>query len=209
MGEARITVLVENTAGGRGLPGEHGLSFWIELGSRRILFDTGQSDILSHNAPILGIDLREADALALSHGHYDHVGGLKKVLELAPGIPVYLHLRALEEKFTCRDQQSRSIGMEREMAQVLDRRIHDGLGSFIDGPVVILPGVWTTGVIPRKSAFEDTSRVRVAHTIMALCRHNVQRIGLAHCTGQEASVGLQDALPDKCFVCNVRTQIVL
>jgi 7,8-dihydropterin-6-yl-methyl-4-(beta-D-ribofuranosyl)aminobenzene 5'-phosphate synthase len=278
MDDARITVLVENTASGRGLLAEHGLSFWIELGSRRILFDTGQSDILFHNAPILGIDLRKADALVLSHGHYDHVGGVKRTLELAPGTPVYLHPRALEAKFSCRDEQSRSIGMEREMAQTLDRRIRDGLGSFTDGPVEILPGVWATGEIPRRSALEDTggpfyldpsgtrpdelwddqalvletpdglvvvlgcahagvintldyiaelfpgrpirtvlggmhlvraSRARIAHTIMTLCRHSVQRIGPAHCTGQEASDGLWDALPDRCFLCHVGTQIVL
>jgi 7,8-dihydropterin-6-yl-methyl-4-(beta-D-ribofuranosyl)aminobenzene 5'-phosphate synthase len=278
MGDARITVLVENTASGRGLLAEHGLSFWIELGSRRILFDAGQSDILFHNASILGIDLRTAEALVLSHGHYDHVGGLKKALELAPGVQVYLHPRALEAKFACRSEQSRSIGMEREMPQVLDRRIRDGLGSFTTGPVEIFPGVWATGEIPRRSALEDTggpfyldpsgtrpdelwddqalvletpdslvvilgcahagvintldyiaelfpsrpirtvlggmhlgraSRARVAHTIMALCGHNVQRIGPPHCTGQEASDGLWDALPDKCFVRNVGTQIVL
>jgi 7,8-dihydropterin-6-yl-methyl-4-(beta-D-ribofuranosyl)aminobenzene 5'-phosphate synthase len=274
----KITVLVENTAGGRGLLAEHGLSFWIESGSRRILFDTGQSDILLHNASILGIDLRHTDALVLSHGHYDHVGGVKKPLELAPGLPVYLHPRALEPKFSCRGQESRSIGMEREMAQTLDQRIRDGLGSFTRSPAEILPGVWATGEIPRRSALEDTggsfyldpnrvqpdellddqalvletpdglvvvlgcahagvintldyvaelfpdrpirtvlggmhlvraSRARIAHTIMALCRHHVQRIGPAHCTGQEASRGLWDALPDRCFACNVGTQIVL
>jgi 7,8-dihydropterin-6-yl-methyl-4-(beta-D-ribofuranosyl)aminobenzene 5'-phosphate synthase len=276
--DGKITVLVENTADGRGLLAEHGLSFWIELGAHRILFDTGQSDIVFHNASTLGIDLCKADALVLSHGHYDHVGGVKKILDLAPGLPVYLHPRALEAKFACRGQESRSIGMEREMAQTLDERIRDGLGSFTHGPIEILPGVWATGEIPRRSALEDmggpfyldasgarpdallddqalvletpdglvvvlgcahagviktldyvaelfpgrpirtvlggmhlvrASRARVAHTIMALCRHKVQRIGPAHCTGQEASEGLRDALPDRCFLCNVGTQIVL
>jgi 7,8-dihydropterin-6-yl-methyl-4-(beta-D-ribofuranosyl)aminobenzene 5'-phosphate synthase len=273
----RITVLVENTAGGRGLLAEHGLSFWIELDSRRILFDTGQSEILFHNARILGIDLGKVDAIVLSHGHYDHVGGLQRILEIAPVVPIYLHPQALEAKFAGSREQSRQIGMEREMAQALARRIRDGLGSFINGPVEILPGVWATGEIPRRSALEDTggpfyldpnhtqpdellddqalvleagdslvvilgcahagvvntldyvaewflgrpirtvlggmhlvqaSRTRIAHTIEALRRHQVQRVGPAHCTGQEASRGLWEALPDRCFVCNVGTQIV-
>ncbi len=276
MNNGRITVLVENTTGGRGLLAEHGLSFWIELGSHRILFDTGQSDMFSRNAQTLGIDLSTADAIVLSHGHYDHVGGLKRVLEIAPAVPIHLHPQALEARFARHEEQSRPIGMEREMADVLDRRIHDGLGSFTNGPVEILPGVWATGEIPRRSGPEDTggpfyldpdctrrdellddqalvleandglvvvlgcahagvvntlnyvaglfplrlirtvlggmhlmqaSRVRIAHTIAAISRHNVQRVGPAHCTGQEASRGLWDALPEKCFVCNVGTQI--
>ena len=60
--DMRATTLVENTAGGRGLLAEHGLSFWIELGRKRILFDTGQGSVLSGNARRLGIRLELADA---------------------------------------------------------------------------------------------------------------------------------------------------
>jgi 7,8-dihydropterin-6-yl-methyl-4-(beta-D-ribofuranosyl)aminobenzene 5'-phosphate synthase len=277
MDSGRITVLVENTAGGRGLLAEHGLSFWIELGSRRILFDTGQSDILFHNAHILGIDLSNVDAIVLSHGHYDHVGGLKGILDIAPAVPIYLHPQALEAKFARSGEQSRQIGMEPEVAQMLERRIHGGLGSFTNGPVEIFPGLLATGEVPRRSALEDTggrfyadqdctrpdellddqalvletsdglvvvlgcahagvvntldhvaelfpgrliqtvlggmhlvqaSHTRIAHTIEALRRHHVQRIGPAHCTGTEASREFWNALPEKCVVCNVGTQIM-
>ena len=142
MNSGRITVLVENTAGGQGLLAEHGLSFWIEIGSRRILFDTGQSEILFHNAQVLGIDLGTVDAIVLSHGHYDHVGGLRRMLEMAPAVPVYLHPQALEPKFACGGERSREIGMEREMAQFVKQRIDAGLGSFTNGPVEIFSGVW-------------------------------------------------------------------
>jgi 7,8-dihydropterin-6-yl-methyl-4-(beta-D-ribofuranosyl)aminobenzene 5'-phosphate synthase len=156
MTEGRITVLVENTAGGRGTLAEHGLSFWIEIDSRKILFDTGQSDILLHNAQILGIDLRTVDAVVLSHGHYDHVGGLRRILEIAPAVPVYLHPQALEAKYARREKNGQPIGMEPEISQMLERRIEEGVGSFTDGPVEILPRVWATGEIPRRSAFENT-----------------------------------------------------
>jgi 7,8-dihydropterin-6-yl-methyl-4-(beta-D-ribofuranosyl)aminobenzene 5'-phosphate synthase len=274
----RITVLVENTAGGRGLLAEHGLSFWIELGSRRILFDTGQSDILFHNAHILGVDPSQVDAVIVSHGHYDHVGGLRRILEIAPAVPIHLHPQALQAKFACSEGQSRPIGMERDVAQVLEQRIDGGLGSFTNGPVEVLPGVLATGEIPRKSALEDVggpfylnpactrpdellddqalvlevndslvvvlgcahagvvntldyvaglfpgrpiqtilggmhlvraSHARIAHTMEAIRRHNVERIGPAHCTGAEASRQLWNALSAKCFVCNVGTQIML
>jgi len=64
-----ITTLVEDTALDGGLLAEHGLSFWIEYGDKRILFDTGQSDILVLNAKTLGINLAEVDAIVLRHSN--------------------------------------------------------------------------------------------------------------------------------------------
>ena len=92
----RITTLVENTASGVSLLAEHGLSFWIEYANKRILFDTGQSNILVKNAKALGIDLAETDAIVLSHGHYDHTGGLAAVLNIAEKAKIYLHPGATE-----------------------------------------------------------------------------------------------------------------
>ena len=78
--KVRITVLVENTAESPGLLAEHGLSLWIETGSQCILFDTGQGGALVNNADRLGISLSRVDTIILSHGHYDHTGGLADAL---------------------------------------------------------------------------------------------------------------------------------
>jgi len=75
----RIKILVDNTAARADLNSEHGLSLWIEYKEKRILFDTGQSSILTQNAKKLGIDLIRTDAIVISHGHYDHTGGLSAV----------------------------------------------------------------------------------------------------------------------------------
>ena len=81
-----VTTLVENTVaqGSRSLLAEHGLSLYIEAGDRKILFDTGQNLALSNNARVLGIPLDKIDAAVLSHGHYDHTGGLQKLARLQP-----------------------------------------------------------------------------------------------------------------------------
>jgi len=85
-----ITSLLENTIGRTDMKAEHGLSLWIETDHHRILFDMGQSDLFSQNAQTLGISLADADIAVLSHGHYDHGGGLGKFLELNSHAPVYI-----------------------------------------------------------------------------------------------------------------------
>ena len=115
----KITILTENTAGGRFLA-EHGLSYLIEIDGEKILFDTGHSDVFLKNAEKLGINIhREVEKVVLSHGHWDHGAGLQflknKVLITHPASfirrfrqhdksPIGLNLgkKQLEEKFEIR-----------------------------------------------------------------------------------------------------------
>jgi 7,8-dihydropterin-6-yl-methyl-4-(beta-D-ribofuranosyl)aminobenzene 5'-phosphate synthase len=77
----RLTTLLENTGPGRGLLCEHGLSILVEAGDKSILVDTGATPYtVVHNASALGVALSDIDAIVLSHGHYDHTGGLAAVL---------------------------------------------------------------------------------------------------------------------------------
>lgn len=91
-----IRVLMENTASGASLLCEHGLSLYIVAGGKRILFDAGQSEAFADNAARMGVDLSAVDLCILSHGHYDHSGGLMKFLEINDHAPVYMHRRAPE-----------------------------------------------------------------------------------------------------------------
>lgn len=86
--EVKITTLIENRENEhRELKFEHGLSLYIELGDKRILFDTGQTGAFVDNAALLGKDLDQLDYCMISHGHYDHSGGLKRFLATTKKAP--------------------------------------------------------------------------------------------------------------------------
>lgn len=94
----KVTVIVDNM-GSQTIPdllGEHGLSLLIETDNTKILFDTGASDLFARNAKALGIDLETIDALVLSHGHYDHGGGLVTFLNTNKHAKVYMGPGALD-----------------------------------------------------------------------------------------------------------------
>lgn len=96
----KVTVLIENTTLRDDLATEHGLSLLIETGALTILFDAGQTGAFADNAEKLGIDLKKVDICILSHGHYDHGGGLSRFLEINDHAPVYLSRHAFGEYFS-------------------------------------------------------------------------------------------------------------
>jgi 7,8-dihydropterin-6-yl-methyl-4-(beta-D-ribofuranosyl)aminobenzene 5'-phosphate synthase len=151
----RITVLVENTAQGAGMLAEHGLAYWIQWDGQQVLFDTGQGGVLVGNAYKLGIPFRQADALVLSHGHYDHTGGLAEALRTRRPMAVYLHPSALEAKYARnKDGTSREIGMPFLARQALDEHGHNLVHT--EAPTSVLDGLTVTGRVPRATDFEDT-----------------------------------------------------
>lgn len=152
--QTRITFVVENTANGPGLLAEHGLAVWIEIAGHRVLFDTGQTDVVAHNAERLGIPLSKAEAIVLSHGHYDHTGGLAVALDCATNARLLMHPEAMGPKFARnQDGTARYIGISQAHAQLV--RDRHARVQWVDQPAEVVPGLFVTGPIPRTNGFED------------------------------------------------------
>ena len=110
----KITTLVENTSISPDLTAEHGLSLFVETEGCRFLFDAGQSDAFAANARKLGIDLDTADFAVLSHGHYDHGGGMMTFLEQNRRAKLYLREDAFEDYCNA---ARRYIGLDSRLRQ--------------------------------------------------------------------------------------------
>lgn len=142
----QITCVVDNAVQpGSRLWGEHGLAFLIETKAGRVLFDTGQSGtVLLHNLAALGVAPATIDALAISHAHYDHTGGLLALLEhTRPGLALYAHPDLCRERFARRGERIESIGLPLAR-ETLEARAALHLSAT---PQQVLPGLWTSGEI--------------------------------------------------------------
>jgi 7,8-dihydropterin-6-yl-methyl-4-(beta-D-ribofuranosyl)aminobenzene 5'-phosphate synthase len=150
---AKVTILVDNKAG-PGLRPEHGFSAWVEVAGRRLLFDTGQGPALPGNSAAIGVDLATTETLILSHGHYDHTGGVSLVVESAPEVQVFAHPAVTGPHYSIRDGLARSIAMPEGARLALEslptERIH-----WAQKPLEVTEGSGVTGPIPRLTDYED------------------------------------------------------
>jgi len=153
----RITTLSENTAGFPGVLAEWGLSILVQTDDLKILLDTGASISVPHNAPIFGLDLSTIDKIVLSHGHYDHTGGLKEVLkQIGKRVEVIAHPDIWAKKF------AHGEGWERYIGIPFSREELEALGAAFTlskEPVWISDDIVTTGEIPMTTEYEEIERM--------------------------------------------------
>ena len=179
----KITVLMENTASGDTLAAEHGLSLYIEAAGWRILFDMGQTDAFARNAGVLGIDLKGVDIAVLSHGHYDHGGGLARFLEINPHAPVYLSRRAFGEYYHGPDKYiglSKSLKMSARLRPVdEDFVIDDSLSLHAKNAAPLTRPIESFGL----SEIHEGAHVpdRFAHEQYLLIRENGRQAVISGC----------------------------
>lgn len=154
----QVKVLLENTKNSENpnLQAKHGVSFLVTvtIGDKRVtvLMDTGPSPTaLLNNIKVLGVNLKDVDAVVLSHGHYDHTGGLIEALKgMEKRVLVVGHPLLFDPKLKVMPSLS-SIGAPFNRSDVESA---GGLPILATNPVKIAEGVTTTGEVPRTTSFE-------------------------------------------------------
>jgi 7,8-dihydropterin-6-yl-methyl-4-(beta-D-ribofuranosyl)aminobenzene 5'-phosphate synthase len=135
-----IKIVVANSVYQKNLLAEHGLSFWIKLGTKEYLFDTGQGLVLRHNLKELEIQLDSLNGILLSHGHYDHANGLKSLLKAKPNLKLYAHSDIFLPKYSKKSSQLIDRGMNITRTDLQNFRP-------VNKAKQIDAGLWLTGEI--------------------------------------------------------------
>lgn len=143
-----IKVLAENTPLDPRFGCEHGLSIYIESEHRRLLFDMGQSDLFARNAAVMGVALETIDLAVISHGHYDHGGGLATFLKVNDCAPVYLSAHAFEGHYNA---GGINIGLDSRLER--ESRLRLGTGERQIGP-----GLWLFDRCPRPYGVDNAGQ---------------------------------------------------
>jgi 7,8-dihydropterin-6-yl-methyl-4-(beta-D-ribofuranosyl)aminobenzene 5'-phosphate synthase len=154
MNQVRLTVVVDNHAA-RGLTAEHGFALWLQHDGRTIMFDTGNKEALLPNAQALGLDLSRVSELVVSHGHYDHTGGIDVILEQSRDVEVYLHQAAFEPRYVGKNGSTEPVRMPGRSTQALGH-LKDEAVHWMTRGMQLSKNIGITGPIPRINSFEDT-----------------------------------------------------
>ena len=186
----RIINLVENTEGSSGCGVEHGLCFYIETEKHKLLMDTGQTDLLIGNAERLGIDLTLVDTVVLSHGHYDHGGGIMPFAQINPTAKIYVPAAAFGEYYSVNKAgEPHYIGLDaeiQELPQVVKVTAEDGIFQ-IDDELSLFSGIGNEHPIPsanrrlKKKADGELVQDDFAHEQCLVIKEGVKSILLSGC----------------------------
>ncbi|MCR5453239.1 MAG: MBL fold metallo-hydrolase, partial [Lachnospiraceae bacterium] len=127
----KIINLIENTEGANGCIFAHGLSFYVETKKHKLLMDLGPSEDTIVNAKVLGVDLKEIDTVVLSHGHYDHSGGIIPFTKINDKADIYMQESALGNYYAddgerAEGERYRYIGIDRKIADLSRIRLIRG-----------------------------------------------------------------------------------
>ncbi|NTV89053.1 MAG: MBL fold metallo-hydrolase [Clostridiales bacterium] len=136
-----VKALIDNESSSEKFISEHGLSIYIETEKHKLLFDTGASTSFIENAAEMGVDLSRIDIAVLSHGHYDHGGGLAAFLNINSKAKIYLHRDAFEKHYSAgASNDEKYIGLDQSLV-INERLIYTGDYAYIDDELEIFADV--------------------------------------------------------------------
>ena len=179
----RLVCLVENTAVDERFGAEHGLSLYLEIAHRRVLFDMGQTALFSQNAATAHLSLAAVDTAIVSHGHYDHGGGLSTFLSHNTHAPIYIQ----REAFTPHYNGDKYIGLDRSLAAHARIRFTDGIHPLGDG-ITLYANASAIGQLAHGSAGlsteQDGERIPddFRHEQYLLIEENGKRVLISGCS---------------------------
>ena len=154
----KIDLIVENKTYSEGIHAEHGLALLIETHEKTILFDSGESDALINNAKVMDIDLSKADLAILSHGHFDHSGGMPLFSEINPEAKIYIRENAFSKSYDI-DKKGKPTGnnIGIRWTDEQKKKIEPKL-VFTEEPVYITDDIIISGSIPEDLRETGTER---------------------------------------------------
>ncbi len=200
----RITVLMEDHArAADGVIAEHGLSLYIETEKHKLLMDTGASDLTWENAKRLGVPLREVDTVVISHGHYDHAGGLLGFVKENSDAKIYMQ-RTASGKFFHRE---RYIGIDQRILELPNLQLLSG-DLVIDEELSVFTNIrgrrsWPAG---NRSLKEFVPKEKDLEAITLIPNQSVP----AETIDEEAGTMLQDEfVHEQCLLIRSEGKIVL
>lgn len=192
----KITVLLENSTPSDRFCAKHGLSMFIETEGARILFDMGPDGSFIDNARALGIDVTTADLAVISHGHFDHGGGLRAFLEATEAagrkVPIYVHERAFEDHRANTPAGLKDIGIDADLITAYADRfvltndafeVSEGLALFADVKMTELAPASNRVLLERADAgsFEPDSFAHEQSLVIREGGRTVLVSGCSHC----------------------------
>lgn len=153
----KMHILTDSRTKKRGFLAEHGLSIFIEHENANVLFDTGQSDVYCHNAVRMGVDLSKTDCIVLSHGHYDHCGGLIHFPKSDRFPKIYVHEAAFAKRYALNPdgQTYREIGIPWSLD---DNAVLKSNVVFTQKNKLIAPHIMLCGEISSTVDFEEVPK---------------------------------------------------
>lgn len=207
----KIITLVDNRTQSENLETEHGLSLYIETDdNQRILYDTGQSDLFMHNAEKLGVDLSDIDRVIISHGHYDHIGGLVSFLKINQRAKVYMNAKLFDyEYFSVKKGVKEMNGFPPELLEYRERFVLLNKNVQFDN-IWFITDIAHTYALPKgnailyrqKDGIEELDQfehelILVVDTTQGLCVFS----GCAHNGVLNIAATVQSIIPDKQISC--------